>query len=634
MSAGGPDGSVSWVWEQEAPNRGLNVELARITPEGVPLGAVSELNPEPEAPVAYPDQTEESKLEGVVVGPGGVTTALWLEIVAWNARIVARRAAPDGSPLGEQITLASKQEIHIQPVIGIGPDGTVTVVWNRLASPGAEVVARRIAPDGTPEKGTLVLSGPNPSAYRSDMAMAGDGTAIVAWTDELGKGRQLLERRIAPDGTLEPTTHQLASSEFGMGGPEIDAAPDGSATVMWEQWEAANVNEHELWVRHVNADGTPAASGHLLDGPKQDLIPWSAKLRVASDGSARVVWSDKADEIQALPIATDGSPADSPITVGSEGPDGASPAVGAEPDGDLLFVWRQSPCGPRDCLVARRVSVDGSLGPTLQVDTGWLSSPEVDIGPDGTATLLWRSLSARSPDRWKRMTRQLAPDGTLEPIYEVTQPEPGPIVEPQLEELQFGAVDLGSVSKVPLSVAALSISPAAYSFSIVGPESSEFGIQSSSCGGPIAYPATCSITVAFSPSKAGASKAWLRFDEGGGTEATIVPLSGEGVGPLIVFAPRINRTNGTATLRFVAPTAGFLSVSGPCVAAAAPLQVEAGEAALQIAPRGHCRKQLRRTGSTSFGIAILFDPAAGHPSLQHRPITLHLSQSQKHRKRA
>ena len=624
MSAGGPDGSVSWVWEQEAPNRGLNVELARITPKGVPLGTVSELNPEPEAPVAYPDQTEESKLEGVVVGPGGVTTAMWLEIVAWNARIVVQRAAPDGGPLGEQITLASKQEIHIRPVIGIGPDGTVTVVWNRSASPGSEVVARRIAPDGTPEEGTLVLSGPDSSASRPDVAIAGDGTAIVVWTDRLSKDRQLLERRIAPDGTLEPTTHQLASSEFGMGGPEVDVSPDGSATVMWEQWDT--VNEYELWVRHLDADGTPEASGHLLDGPKQDLIPWSARLHVASDGSALVVWSDKAGEIQALPIAADGSPADTPIAVGSAGPDGSSPAVAAEPDGDLLFVWRQSPCGAHDCLVASRVSADGSLGPTLQIDTGWLSFSGVSVGPDGTATLLWSRLFAHSPDRWVKVTRQLAPDDTLGPVYEVTHPGPEPVVRPRSEELQFWEVELGRTAGRQLSVAALSVEPVgSFAASIAGPDSDEFDLTSSSCTPSIAFPANCAIAVGFSPSRLGPANAWLHLDAGESKETVTVALSGDGIGQLALGKLMRNRAAGTAALPIAVPTPGALTIEGPCLATPQtqfPLQVEAGTIDLTVSSRSHCRAQLRRVGSTSFGMGVFFDPTVGESRVLHRRITL------------
>lgn len=632
--AGGADGSVSWDWGQQAPNRGLNVELARIAPDGVPLGTINELNPDPEAPVEYPDQTENSHLRGIVVGPDGVTTAMWLEIVGWNARIVLQRVAADGSPLGEQITLASKQEIHIRPTIGIGPDGTVTVAWSRLASPGQELVARRISPDGIPEEGDLVLSEPKSTAGQPSMAMADDGTAVVAWRDSVGKEDQLLERRIAPDGTVEPTTHQLGTSQMGLGDPEVDVAPDGNALVLWEKWDTAN--HRELWVRHVAADGIPEPSSHLLDGPEQDLIPWSATLHGTSDGSGLVTWSDEAGEIQALPIAADGSPADTPIAIGSDGPKGGGPTAAAGPDGDLLFVWLASPCGLQDCVMARRMLADGSLGPTQPIDTGWLWSPGVSVGADGTATLLWSRLFARSPDRWVRMTRQLAPDGTLGPAYEVTHPGPEPIVAAQPEELGFGQVDLGSAAQGQLRVAVLSIAPiGTHSFTLAGPDSGEFSIESDTCSDSIAYPATCSIAVAFSPSKVGPSQAQLRLDAGEGKETIVVPLTGEGTGHLVVGKLKLNRSNGTATLQLIAPSPGSLSLTGPCLAAATttPNQVVAGEVELQIASASHCRRQLRRTGSTSFGVTILFSPTTGHSSLQHQRIALRLRQSQKQYRR-
>jgi hypothetical protein len=52
------------------------------------------------------------------------------------------------------------------------------------------------------------------------------------------------------------------------------------------------------------------------------------------------------------------------------------------------------------------------------------------------------------------------------------------------------------VAQKPLEVAALSIAPIGpHSFSIAGPDSSEFSIESSSCSDSTAYPATCSIAI-------------------------------------------------------------------------------------------------------------------------------------------
>jgi hypothetical protein len=56
---------------QQAPNRGLNVELARIAPDGVPLDAVNELNPDPEAPVEDPDQPKTAISGASLSGPMG-----------------------------------------------------------------------------------------------------------------------------------------------------------------------------------------------------------------------------------------------------------------------------------------------------------------------------------------------------------------------------------------------------------------------------------------------------------------------------------------------------------------------------------------------------------------------------------
>ena len=176
--------------------------------------------------------------------------------------------------------------------LGVGPDGTATVAWSKPgAPPGAEMVARRIAPDGTPEEGVQVLSGPEPLAYWPDLAMAPDGAATVVWSERAGAdGRALVERRIEPDGTLEPTTNTLDSTAAYdpvgyFGEPEVEGAADGSAVALWEHVGA----DDELWARRIEPDGSWVTPSFWTASapPANYRFP---RLAVAPDGSATVSW--------------------------------------------------------------------------------------------------------------------------------------------------------------------------------------------------------------------------------------------------------------------------------------------------------------------------------------------------------
>jgi len=643
LQAVAPDGSVVVA-------RG-NVELTVIGPDGVPDGVVHQLNPDPKPPLEGPDQTENSHLVALGVAPSGVITAVWLEIVGWDAEIVTRQAASDGTPLGEPVVLATDQEIHIRPRLGIGPDGTATVVWGRLASPGQEVVAQRIAPDGTPEGGPILVSEPNAKVWRPPaLAVAPDGTATVVWAEDDGEDHNLLlERRIAPDGTLEPDVDQLGFSAWGMTEPEVEVAADGTAVVLWEQWEMEA--DPELWTRRVEPDGDPEASAHLLDGPRFARF---VALAVAPDGSAAVTWREEGT-LKARLVDSSGVPA-AVVTVTSAGdPVDEWAEVFADPDGDFFVSWGEKGCGAGVCLYFGRLSADGTVEDVEQIDspkTGGRATPL--FLADGTTTFVWSRLFAVEPYRLLSLTRQMAPDGDLGPTYDFFLPGPEPVIAADAAAIEFGEVPAGSKAARSLSVRALTIEPlGAFSAALAGADADRFEIAGTTCGPALSHPATCTVEVAFSPNAAGAAEAELVLDAGEGKDPVVVELSGSGthsvepapptlgtLAPPPARAPsnavdlgrlELDRRTGTALLPVVVPGPGTVELDGPCLGGADARRAvsvsAAGMVLFTIQARAHCRKQLRRKGSTSFGVSVAFTPTGGHPGIEYRRLTLRLSRA-------
>ncbi|HEU5106113.1 MAG TPA: hypothetical protein VFU11_09750 [Solirubrobacterales bacterium] len=636
-----PDGSVILAWG--------DVEVTRIGADGVPDGEVYDISPEPHFPSDRLNP-EESHLMDLGVAPDGVVTAVWLNIEG-QARIVTRQIAPDGTPLGEPVELASGEEIHTRARLGVGPDGTATVVWNRLSSPGNELVARRIAPDGTPEDEIQVLSAPGSTAWWPEMAMAPDGTATVVWSDRDEAGNALLlERRIAPDGTLV-ATNVVASNE-GLDPkpyfdePRIGGGADGSAIVLWETRGAVD----ELWSRRIAPDGS-LDPPQLLDSFDASTKYRFPRLAVAPDGSASVIWKAKPD-MKVLSLDSDGIPGEAHLITYKGDPlpaepkwQGQEPLLQIAPDGTRYVFWG-SGCEGEWCLYFGTLQSDGSIAEAQLVDQGkslaWWQSAFFD---DGSGTLIWGHLFSHEPNRIDLRARKLTADGTLGPIGEAFIGDLSPLLRTYGQELDFGQVEAGSHANRSVDVWVMTDEAlGSFSPSIEGADGDEFAIESSTCGPQLSYPAVCSVSVSFSPNAVGPAEAELVLEAGEGFEPTSVPLSGEGVpalapsppqppppAPLVVGIgkPAVDLAAGSASLPVLVPGPGSVTIYGPCVGGpeqARSLQVSAaGSVDFEIVAKGRCRRQLLRTGTTRFGVRVLFTAADGQATVDHRPVRLWLT---------
>ncbi len=629
IQAVAPDGSVFVAWEA--------VQVTRIAPDGVPSGVITDIAPEPQVPPSR-EQTENSHVTGIAVAPSGVVTVVWLDIVSWSARIMTRRLAADGTPLGEPVELAAGQEIHIRPQLGLAPDGTATVAWGRPTSSGGEIAMRRIAPDGTPGAVQTITSDGDP--YRLHMATAPDGTATVVWNRKEEDGTLLMERRVAPDGTLEPETHQLGASDWAMGEPQVALAADGTARVLWERW--GHTDDEEIWTRQVEPDGSPEPEGHLLDAAEGIGL---ADLEVAPDGTALATWSANPGGRRAAFIAADGTPATAgPITVAGS-PLAEWPSIVATPDSGFMLSWHGQ-CGPKQCVQVGEIEEDREVAVPITLDEGGrVGRGEGIFLPDGTGSYVWSQGFLANGDGALR-TRRVGPDGTLGPIHDLYQPAPQPLVNLFPGPLDFATVTVGSSSSRVVGVFVASVEPlGTFSTSIAGPDADQFEIGGTTCSAADAHPTNCTVTVSFTPEASGPAAAELVVTAGAGSLPATVALSGEGVArapepspppaqppvaepQLQLGKPRVDSAAGSAILPVEVPGPGTVRFYGPCVGGpeeARLMQVDAaGSVELAIVAKGHCRRQLLRKGATRFGVRVVFSGADGQDTVQHRPVALRL----------
>ncbi|MEM7204811.1 MAG: hypothetical protein AAF628_31435 [Planctomycetota bacterium] len=119
--------------------------------------------------------------------PSGASLVAWVEPLANQTRLRARRFDPAGQP-GAAFVLAEPGHLDVEPCVALGHDGRAVATWLRRApeTGGYHVFARAFAADGTPRGPATRLSrgaGMGGGCSGATVAVAADGRACVAWNE-------------------------------------------------------------------------------------------------------------------------------------------------------------------------------------------------------------------------------------------------------------------------------------------------------------------------------------------------------------------------------------------------------------------------------------------------------------------
>ncbi len=284
--------------------------------------------------------------------------------------------------------LVPAAEMAAGPDVDVGIDGTATVVWSARGGTEFAVFARRIEADGT-RGPTRQLSAAGGDALTPQVAVAPDGTAVVAWTRWDGSNFRIQERRIAVDGTPEDATRTLSGSAQNAIEPQVDVAPDGEATVVWKRFDGFH---YLVQVRRVAVDGTSDGAAQRLSESGQDAV--EPAVAVAEDGTATVVWSrfDGFDSIvQARRVEPDGSLAATTASLSAVGESAIQPQVEVGPGGVATAIWNRFD-GSNWIIQGGRLGADSAaVGGVFNFSAATRSAaePELAVGATGVATAVW-----------------------------------------------------------------------------------------------------------------------------------------------------------------------------------------------------------------------------------------------------
>jgi hypothetical protein len=251
-----PDGNAVVVWIR-SDGANYRIQARRRTAAGS-LSAVQTLSP----------AGQNADSPQVAVDRNGRALVVWSRYDGAIFRIQARRRTAAGGLSAVQTLSAAGQ--HAQaPQVAVDRNGNALVVWYRFDGTNYLIQARRrTASGGLSAAQTLSEAGQN--AVNPQVAVDPNGNAVVAWEGGLSSDHRIRTRRRTEAGTLSPVQILSPAGQFAEN-PQVAVDGNGRAVVVWTLFDGAN---NRIQARRRAAAGslsavqTLSAAGQDADNPQ------------------------------------------------------------------------------------------------------------------------------------------------------------------------------------------------------------------------------------------------------------------------------------------------------------------------------------------------------------------------------
>jgi hypothetical protein len=324
-----PDGTATVVWIR-SDGSNFVVQARRVDPAGAP-GA---------SPVTLSESGRDAAAPHLDVDLGGTATVVWKRYDGGHYLVEERRLTAAGElfPAGSSNVLSEPGQDAVEPVVAAAPDGGAAVVWSRYDGTNSIVQSRRIDPPGAPAAATNNLSAAGQSAVQPQVAVAPGGAATVVWTWFDGSHWVIQKQRLSPAGAPEGAPAALSNATGNAAEPQLAIGTDGKATVVWDRYDGTSF---VVQARRIDALGTVAATTSNLSATGRDA--GEPQVDVAPNGTATVLWSrfDGTNFIvQRRDIAANET-LSAASGLSAAGRRGSAPAIAWGSGGDLMTTWRR-----------------------------------------------------------------------------------------------------------------------------------------------------------------------------------------------------------------------------------------------------------------------------------------------------
>jgi len=229
-------------------------------------------------------------------GPDGSFVATW---VTWegddSSAVRAQRFDASGAPVGEVIEVSGFGAEILRAWgpkadVAVAADGSFVIAWREGREDASTGLLRRFNADGTPA-GAVVTFADSITDYRGEpsLAMRADGSFVVAFTQTLGSSPTVQTRAFDASGT--PVGGPAAPVAIGTN-PSMAMAADGSHVVVWDtrfSGGGGDGGSFGVFGQRFAADGT--AQGPVF-GVNATTAGEQQVARVAMDaaGNTVIVW--------------------------------------------------------------------------------------------------------------------------------------------------------------------------------------------------------------------------------------------------------------------------------------------------------------------------------------------------------
>lgn len=254
-----PSRDVGLVFWQSPADDGLGIVARTVNPDGVPSG--------PEQPVET--RTAGDQEDPQVAAGGGQAVVVWRTTAGGGPEIAARRFDAQGQPLGEELVVGKTAAADASPAVAVASDGSFLVAWTAPSSVEGvdhEIRVRAFTPEGFAlgEERSLPPATPGSSDFPAVAAGAG-GTYLVAWEGELHPRRgiygQLLDSTAAAVGDIA-LLHQFTRNSHRF--PAVAADRSGRFAVAWFHKEFLHNFDGFVLARRLAADLTPIGQASVV----------------------------------------------------------------------------------------------------------------------------------------------------------------------------------------------------------------------------------------------------------------------------------------------------------------------------------------------------------------------------------
>lgn len=181
-----------------------------------------------------PDIANDQADPSVAMAADGTSAVAYSESsTTANTKVFVRRIDVNGDPTGAVIPINDIDTTdRYKPSLRMASDGRMVVAYQKGTAGSYDVMAQRLAADGTPQGSEIPVNVTTTDDQSfAQVAVAPDGRFVVVWKSSVGAARTIQARTFAADGTPQ----QVADIPVSQTGANV-GKPDVAIDTAGKSW--------------------------------------------------------------------------------------------------------------------------------------------------------------------------------------------------------------------------------------------------------------------------------------------------------------------------------------------------------------------------------------------------------------